>query len=236
MSGLHVHRLSTGYGDLTVVRDIDLEVDEGGLVVLVGANGAGKSTLLRTISGLIHPSLGEIRLMGQRIDRLMPHQVVEMGFVQAPEGKQLFLEMTVQDNLLVGSYNRRARKSRTKTLEQVYELFPILNERRHLFARTLSGGEQQMLAVGRAMMAQPRILALDEPSLGLAPILVDRLLDTIKRIWETGLTLLLVEQNVQQALEMADRGYVLENGRIALSGPGQDLLQDEHLKTRYLGI
>ena len=174
--------------------------------------------------------------MGQRIDRLMPHQVVEMGFVQAPEGKQLFLEMTVQDNLLVGSYNRRARKSRTKTLEQVYELFPILNERRHLFARTLSGGEQQMLAVGRAMMAQPRILALDEPSLGLAPILVDRLLDTIKRIWETGLTLLLVEQNVQQALEMADRGYVLENGRIALSGPGQDLLQDEHLKTRYLGI
>jgi branched-chain amino acid transport system ATP-binding protein len=236
MSGLEVHRLSAGYGDLTVVRDIDLEVDEGGFVVLVGANGAGKSTLLRTISGLINPSQGEIRLMGQRIDHLMPHQVVEMGFVQAPEGKQLFLEMTVQDNLLVGSYNRRARKSRTETLEQVYELFPILNERRHLFARTLSGGEQQMLAVGRAMMAQPRLLALDEPSLGLAPILVDRLFDTIKRIWATGLTLLLVEQNVQQALEMADRGYVLENGRIVLGGRGQDLLQDEHLKTHYLGI
>jgi branched-chain amino acid transport system ATP-binding protein len=236
MSGLEVHRLSAGYGDLTVVRDIDLEVDEGGFVVLVGANGAGKSTLLRTISGLINPSQGEIRLMGQRIDHLMPHQVVEMGFVQAPEGKQLFLEMTVQDNLLVGSYNRRARKSRTETLEQVYELFPILNERRHLFARTLSGGEQQMLAVGRAMMAQPRLLALDEPSLGLAPILVDRLFDTIKRIWATGLTLLLVEQNVQQALEMADRGYVLENGRIVLGGRGQDLLRDEHLKTHYLGI
>jgi branched-chain amino acid transport system ATP-binding protein len=236
MSGLEVHRLSAGYGDLTVVRDIDLEVDEGGFVVLVGANGAGKSTLLRTISGLINPSQGEIRLMGQRIDHLMPHQVVEMGFVQAPEGKQLFLEMTVQDNLLVGSYNRRARKSRTETLEQVYALFPILNERRHLFARTLSGGEQQMLAVGRAMMAQPRLLALDEPSLGLAPILVDRLFDTIKRIWATGLTLLLVEQNVQQALEMADRGYVLENGRIVLGGRGQDLLQDEHLKTHYLGI
>jgi branched-chain amino acid transport system ATP-binding protein len=236
MSGLEVHRLSAGYGDLTVVRDIDLEVDEGGFVVLVGANGAGKSTLLRTISGLINPSQGEIRLMGQRIDHLMPHQVVEMGFVQAPEGKQLFLEMTVQDNLLVGSYNRRARKSRTETLEQVYELFPVLNERRHLFARTLSGGEQQMLAVGRAMMAQPRLLALDEPSLGLAPILVDRLFDTIKRIWATGLTLLLVEQNVQQALEMADRGYVLENGRIVLGGRGQDLLRDEHLKTHYLGI
>ena len=236
MSGLQIHRLSAGYGDLTVVRDIDLEVDEGGFVVLVGANGAGKSTLLRTISGLIDPSQGEIHLMGQRIDHLMPHQVVEMGFVQAPEGKQLFLEMTVQDNLLVGSYNRRARESRSETLELVYELFPILNERRHLFARTLSGGEQQMLAVGRAMMARPQVLALDEPSLGLAPILVDRLFDTIKRIRATGLTLLLVEQNVQQALEMAERGYVLENGRIALYGTGQELLQNEHLKTHYLGI
>ncbi len=234
--GLEIHRLSAGYGDLTVIRDIDLEVDEGSFVVLVGANGAGKSTLLRTISGLIDPSQGEIHLMGQRIDHLMPHRVVEKGFVQAPEGKQLFLEMTVQDNLLVGSYNGRARKSRTETLELVYELFPILNERRHLFARTLSGGEQQMLAVGRAMMARPRVLALDEPSLGLAPILVDRLFDTIKRIRETGLMLLLVEQNVQQALEMADHGYVLENGLIALRGSGQELLQNEHLKTHYLGI
>lgn len=236
MLGLEIHRLSAGYGDLTVIRDIDLEVDEGSFVVLVGANGAGKSTLLRTISGLIDPSQGEIHLMGQRIDHLMPHRVVEKGFVQAPEGKQLFLEMTVQDNLLVGSYNGRARKSRTETLELVYELFPILNERRHLFARTLSGGEQQMLAVGRAMMARPRVLALDEPSLGLAPILVDRLFDTIKRIRETGLMLLLVEQNVQQALEMADHGYVLENGLIALRGSGQELLQNEHLKTHYLGI
>jgi branched-chain amino acid transport system ATP-binding protein len=236
MSRLQVHRLSAGYGDLTVVRDIDLEVEEGGFVVLVGANGAGKTTLLRTISGLINPSRGEIRLMGQRIDQLMPHHVVEMGFVQAPEGKQLFLEMTVQDNLLVGSYNKRARTSRTDTLEQVYELFPVLNDRRHVFARTLSGGEQQMLAVGRAMMACPQILALDEPSLGLAPMLVDRLFDTIKGIWETGLTILLVEQNVQRALEMANHGYVLENGRIALGGRGRDLLQNEHLKTHYLGI
>ena len=236
MAGLQVHRLSAGYGDLTVIRDIDLEVDEGGFVVLIGANGAGKSTLLRTISGLIDPSQGEIHLMGQRIDHLRPHQVVEMGFVQAPEGKQLFLEMTVQDNLLVGSYHRRARKSRTETLEQVYELFPILSERRYSFARTLSGGEQQMLAVGRALMAQPRILALDEPSLGLAPILVDRVFDTIKQIWEIGLTILLVEQNVQLALEMAEHGYVLENGRIALDGRGQDLLRNEHLKTHYLGI
>ncbi len=236
MSGLHIHRLSAGYGDVTVVRDIDLEVDEGCLVVLIGANGAGKSTLLRTVSGLINPDQGEIRLMGQRIDHLMPHQIVEMGFVQAPEGKQLFLEMSVQDNLLVGSYNRRARESRTGTLEQVYELFPILNKRRRSFARTLSGGEQQMLAVGRAMMARPRILALDEPSLGLAPILVDRLFDTIRRIWETGLTILLVEQNVQQALEMADHGYVLENGRIALGGSGRELLAHEHLKVHYLGL
>jgi branched-chain amino acid transport system ATP-binding protein len=236
MAGLQVHRLSAGYGDLTVIRDIDLEVDEGGFVVLIGANGAGKSTLLRTISGLIEPTQGEIRLMGQRIDHLSPHQVVEMGFVQSPEGKQLFLEMTVQDNLLVGSYHRRARKFRTETLGQVYELFPILSERRHSFARTLSGGEQQMLAVGRALMAQPRILALDEPSLGLAPILVDRVFDAIKRIGETGLTILLVEQNVQLALEMADHGYVLENGRIALDGRGRDLLRNEHLKTHYLGI
>jgi branched-chain amino acid transport system ATP-binding protein len=205
-------------------------------VVLIGANGAGKSTLLRTISGLIDPSEGEIHLLGQRIDHLMPHRVVEMGFVQAPEGKQLFLEMTVQDNLLVGSYNRRARKSRTETLEQVYQLFPILDERRHLFARTLSGGEQQMLAVARAMMARPRILALDEPSLGLAPILVDRLFGTIKQISETDLTLLLVEQNVQRALEMAEYGYVLENGRVALRGSGGELLQNEHLKNHYLGI
>ena len=236
MAGLEVQRLNAGYGDVIVLRGIDLEVEEGGFVVLIGANGAGKSTLLRTISGLIDPSQGEIRLMGKRIDHLMPHHVVQMGFVQAPEGKQLFLEMTVQDNLLVGSYNSRARSSRSETLEQVYHLFPILNKRRHLLARTLSGGEQQMLAVARAMMARPRILALDEPSLGLAPILVDRLFGTIKQIWQTGLTLLLVEQNVQQALEMAEHGYVLENGRVALGGPGGDLLQNEHLKAHYLGI
>jgi len=236
MSELKIRELCAGYGDITVLNNIDMYVQEGELVALVGANGAGKSTLLRTISGLIRPSKGEILFSGQRIHHMMPHEVVEVGFIMVPEGKQLFPEMTTEGNLIVGSYNNRARKERSRTLEEVYELFPVLGERRHQIARSLSGGEQQMLAVGRALMGKPKLLAMDEPSLGLAPLLVERLFESIEKIRETSPTILIIEQNVQQVLEMADRGYVIENGRIVLEGTGRDLLQNEHLRLHYMGI
>ncbi|MBW2148763.1 MAG: ABC transporter ATP-binding protein [Deltaproteobacteria bacterium] len=236
MSELQIRELYAGYGDITVLNNLEMDVEKGEVVALVGANGAGKSTLLRTISGLITPNKGQITFMGRRIDHMMPHQVVEMGFIQVPEGKQLFPEMTVEENLMVGSFNKRARKDRERSLKEAYEFFPILEERRQQKARSLSGGEQQMLALGRALMGQPKLLAMDEPSLGLAPIIVERLFDTIQNIRKTGLTILIIEQNVQQALEMADRGYVIENGHIVLEGKGSELLQNEHLKTHYLGI
>ncbi|MBW2309301.1 MAG: ABC transporter ATP-binding protein [Deltaproteobacteria bacterium] len=236
MSELQIRELYAGYGDITVLNNLEMDVEKGEVVALVGANGAGKSTLLRTISGLITPNKGQITFMGRRIDHMMPHQVVEMGFIQVPEGKQLFPEMTVEENLMVGSFNKRARKDRERSLKEAYEFFPILEERRQQKARSLSGGEQQMLALGRALMGQPKLLAMDEPSLGLAPIIVERLFNTIQNIRKTGLTILIIEQNVQQALEMADRGYVIENGHIVLEGKGSELLQNEHLKTHYLGI
>jgi branched-chain amino acid transport system ATP-binding protein len=236
MPVLQTHDLGAGYGDIRVIQGLDLQVSEGELVALVGANGAGKTTLLRTIAGLIRAQAGEIRLQGERIDNLMPHQIVGRGFIMVPEGKQLFNQMTVEENLVVGSFNPRAARERPRLLQRVYELFPRLRDRGSQAAGSLSGGEQQMLAVARALMAKPSILALDEPSLGLAPLLVDHLFGTIKEIRETGLTMLLIEQNVQQALDMGDRAYVIENGRITMEGAGRDLLEDEHLKTTYMGI
>jgi len=236
MPTLEVRGVRGGYGDVTVLKDVSLQVDDREVVALVGANGAGKSTLLRTVSGLLRPTAGEIRLRGERIDHAPPHHVVELGFVQVPEGKQLFQQMTVEENLLVGSLCPRARGDRRRSLEEVYSLFAEIADKRRRQAGSLSGGEQQMVAVGRALMARPAILAMDEPSLGLAPVVVDRLFGVLQKIREGGLTILIIEQNVQQTLEMADRGYVMENGHIVLTGSGRELLANEHLKSHYLGV
>lgn len=236
MATLEVRGVRGGYGDVTVLKDVTLDVRDREVVALVGANGAGKSTLLRTMSGLLRPTAGEIYFNGERIDHAPTHHVVDLGFVQVPEGKQLFSQMTVEENLLVGAMCPRARGERQKTLEEVYDLFAEIADKRTRQAGSLSGGEQQMVAVGRALMARPKILAMDEPSLGLAPVVVDRLFGVLQKIRESGMTILLIEQNVQQTLEMADRGYVMENGQIVLTGAGPELLGNEHLKTHYLGV
>jgi branched-chain amino acid transport system ATP-binding protein len=236
MAQLEVRGVRGGYGDVPVLKDVSLEVHDREMVALVGANGAGKSTLLRTISGLLRPTAGEIRFGDQRIDQMPPHHVVEMGFVQVPEGKQLFPQMTVEENLLVGAMCPRARKERQQSLAEVYTLFSEIAEKRKQQAGSLSGGQQQMVAVGRALMARPAVLAMDEPSLGLAPVVVERLFGVLQTIRDRGMTILLIEQNVQQTLEMSDRGYVMENGHIVLAGTGKDLLGNEHLKTHYLGM
>lgn len=236
IQALEIKDLAVGYGDVSVLRGLSLTVGQGQLVALIGANGAGKTTLLRTISGLLKPKGGSINLDGVAVQGQPAHKVVESGFVQSPEGKQLFLEMSIRENLLVGAHNKRARAVRDQTLREVFELFPILEERQKLPASSLSGGQQQMVAVGRALMAKPKLLALDEPSLGLAPIMVDRLFESIKSIRKLGVTVLVIEQNVFKVLQMADYGYVLENGRISLHGSGPELLADEHLRATYLGM
>ena len=236
MSSLQLSDVWGGYGDVTILKGVSMEVRPGTVVALVGANGAGKSTLLRTISGLLRPTRGEIVFGRERIDHTPPHHVVELGFVHIPEGKQLFPQMTVQENLIVGSTCPRARSERARSLEEVYSLFPDLASRKTQEAGSLSGGEQQMVAVGRALMGKPKLLAMDEPSLGLAPVIVERLFGVLQEIRKTGLTLLIIEQNVQQTLEMADRGYVMENGQIVLEGTGKELLGNEHLRAHYLGV
>ena len=233
---LEIHGLTAGYGEADVLRGLDIHVDRGQLVALIGANGAGKTTLLRTISGLLKPRSGSVMLNGRAVHGLKPHEIVAAGFVQSPEGKQLFGGMSIRENLLVGAHNARARSVREETLQEVFELFPVLKERERLPASSLSGGQQQMVAVGRALMAKPSVLALDEPSLGLAPIMVDRVFDSIRRIRDLGVTVLVIEQNVFKVLHMADFGYVLENGRITLSGTAADLLANEHLRSTYLGM
>lgn len=233
---LKIDGIHSGYGDVKVLRGVDIELPAGAIVALVGANGAGKTTLLRTVSGMIPTDSGKIQLDGKSIENLPSHKIVDAGFVQSPEGKQLFPDMTIYENLLIGAYNSRARARREQTMEEVFELFPILAERKSQLASTLSGGQQQMVAVGRALMALPRVLALDEPSLGLAPIMVDRLFASIEKIRERDLSILIIEQNVFQVLEMADYGYVLENGQVSLQGTGEELLGNDHLRETYLGL
>lgn len=233
---LETQDLRAGYGDVGVLDGVSLKLMPGEIVALIGANGVGKTTLLRTVSGIVRATAGSVSLYGERIDQLPPHKVTEAGFVQSPEGKQLFLGMSIQENLMVGAHNKRAYDRMKTTMEEVYALFPILAERRDKNASTLSGGQQQMLAVGRALMARPKVLALDEPSLGLAPIMVDRLFDAIKEVRKLEIPILIIEQNVFQVLSMADRGYVLERGRVTLSGTGQELLDNQHLRSTYLGI
>jgi len=233
---LRVDGIEAGYGDLTAVGDVSLEVREGEAVALIGANGAGKTTTLRAVSGLLPLRRGRIEFEGQRLDGLTSAQIVARGIAHVPEGRQLFPTMTVLENLELGARTRAARARRDESLGRVFELFPRLQERREQLAGTLSGGEQQMCAIGRGLMACPRLLMLDEPSLGLAPVMVKAIFEDLRRINVQGLTILLVEQNVLRSLQLAHRGYVLENGRVTRSGTGAELLASGHIKQAYLGL
>jgi branched-chain amino acid transport system ATP-binding protein len=233
---LRVEGIDVGYGDLTAVSAVSLEVREGEAVALIGANGAGKTTTLRAISGLLPLRRGHVEFEGRPLDGLTSAQVVARGVVHVPEGRQLFPTMTVLENLELGARTAAARARRAETLAGVFDLFPRLRERSQQLAGTLSGGEQQMCAIGRGLMACPRLLMLDEPSLGLAPVMVKAIFEDLARINGQGLTILLVEQNVLRSLQLAHRGYVLENGRVALAGTGQDLLASGHIKQAYLGL
>lgn len=232
---LRVERLNAGYGEMSVLRDITLEITRGEIVALVGSNGAGKTTLLRALSHLI-PSTGRITFAGHALDRLMPDQVFSLGVVQVPEGRQLFDQMTVEENLLMGAYRRAGRAKIASDLERVYGLFPKLKERRRQLAGSLSGGEQQMCAIARGLLAAPELLMVDEMSLGLAPVIVDLLLDTLTEIRNKGVTILLVEQDIFSAFHVADRGYVLETGKIVRVGSASELANDPEVRRAYLGI
>ncbi|MDH4248478.1 MAG: ABC transporter ATP-binding protein [Deltaproteobacteria bacterium] len=232
---LEIRGLSAGYGALRVLRDVELDVRPAEIVAVLGSNGAGKSTLNNTISGILRPWAGSIRFEGREMTRQSPSRIVASGIIQVPEGRRIFPNLSVRENLDLGGY-RRGRNNRPQNLEKVLSVFPRLAERMEQFAGTLSGGEQQMLALGRALMGEPRLLILDEPSLGLSPRLVEEMFDLIARINRDGLAVMLVEQNVAQTLEMAHRAYVLENGAVTLSGPGKELLGNENLKKSYLGL
>ncbi len=227
--------VSVAYGQLRVLTDIHLTVEREKIISIIGANGAGKTTLLKATSGLIRAKTGTISFDGQDIHHKAPHEIVMFGIVLVPEGRKLFSSLTVEDNLKVGSYLPEARKDRKETMDQVFSMFPRLKERKKQLARTLSGGEQQMLAIGRGLMSRPKLLMLDEPSLGLAPLVVSYIFSVIQGIHQQGVTVLLVEQNVAQALKMSHRGYVIENGRIVLSGTGDELAGNEHTKKAYFG-
>ena len=233
---LEVEKIDVFYGDAQALWDISFNVNNAEIVTLVGSNGSGKSTSLKAISGLVPPSSGQIRLEGTRIDHVPAHRIVEMGIAQIPEGRRLWPGLSVLENLELGAYTKGARAVREETMAYVFKLFPRLHERRMQLAGTLSGGEQQMLAIGRGLLSKPKLLILDEPSLGLAPFLVDEVFETIQKINREGTTILLVEQNVNYGLAISNRGYVLETGRIVLSGTGKELLDDEHVKTAYLGF
>jgi len=233
---LEVSGLDAGYGDVQVLFGAALSVHQGEVVALLGSNGAGKTTLIRAVTGLIRPRSGSVSFAGDRIDTLTAHEVVDRGIACVPEGRQVFPQMSVEENLLLGSFLRRARAGRARNLERIFALFPRLLERRGQDAATLSGGEQQMLAIGRALMSEPRLLLLDEPSLGLAPVVVQMVFRTIAEIRKQGLTVLIVEQNVQRTLRLADRAYVLEQGRIVLTGSGAELMQDPQVRKAYLAL
>ena len=232
---LEVENLSVNYDEARAVTDSNLLVRKGELIALIGANGAGKSTTLKAISRLLSYT-GDIRFLEKSLNALSPHEVVEVGLIHIPEGRRLFPSMTVLNNLLVGGYSKRARGGREETLKEIFSLLPTLYERREQLARTLSGGEQQMLAIARGLMANPILLMLDEPSLGLAPIMVNQIFDMVQELKKRGTTLLLVEQNVTKSLELADRVYVMENSRIVLEGLPQTLMTNPHVKEAYLGL
>ncbi|MBC8275455.1 MAG: ABC transporter ATP-binding protein [Chloroflexi bacterium] len=233
---LEVCNLNTFHGRIQALWDVSLKIDEAEIVALIGANAAGKSTLLNTISGLLRPTSGSVEFLGKRIDGLAPHVIAELGISHIPEGRKLFPDMSVRENLDMGAYPHHAWKQKEKTLKQIYELFPQLKERQGQLARTLSGGEQQMVAMGRGLMSGPSLCMFDEPSSGLAPLLVLEVFQVIKRLHEQGITVLLVEQNVRHTLELANRAYVLENGRLTLEGTGDSVLASEHVRKAYLGL
>ncbi len=231
---LEIEDLEVSYGKIVAVKGISFSVDEGEVVTLIGTNGAGKTTTLRTISGLLRPSAGQIRFRGERIDTIPAHKIVTLGLAHSPEGRRIFPRMSVEENLLLGAFARRDKEI-TKDLHAAYELFPILGERHAQPAGTFSGGEQQMLAMGRAMLSRPKLLMLDEPSMGLSPIMMKRIMSTVRTLQSQGTTILLVEQNAQAALKLATKGYVLEVGRIVTSGTGQELLASDDVRKAYLG-
>ena len=235
MALLEVQNLHVYYGNIHALKGISFTVEEGEIVALLGSNGAGKSTTLRTISGLLRPREGQVLLEGRRLDGVPPHEIVEMGVAHVPEGRRIFGRLTVLENLLMGAFVRKDPKEIKDDLERVFTLFPRLKERMHQVAGTLSGGEQQMLAIGRGLMARPRVLLLDEPSMGLAPVLVEQIFETIQDINRQGTTVLLVEQNVYKALTVAHRGYVLETGAIAIAGTAGELRANKRVKEAYLG-
>ena len=236
MALLELRGVRAAYGRIEVLHAIDLDVDKGEVVALIGSNGAGKTTTLRTISGLMHPTAGKISLDGRDITYLGPAEIVSRGLCQSPEGRRLFARMSVLDNLMLGSYSRRDQAGIRDDLKRVFTLFPRVEERRHQIAGTLSGGEQQMVAISRALMARPKVLMLDEPSLGLAPILVETIFNVIREINSQGTPILLVEQNAHKALEIATRAYVIETGHIRQSGTGRELLESEEVQKAYLGM
>lgn len=233
---LKVNNVNMSYDDMQVLWDVSFEVKSGEIVVLLGANGAGKSSILKTISGLQKISSGSIEFNGENLVNINPADIIKKGVIHVPEGRRLFNEMTVEENLMMGSLYGKAKEKRKEMIKECYSLFPRLEERRKQQAGTLSGGEQQMAAVARGLMAQPKILMLDEPSLGLAPVLVQNIFEIIQRINKEGITILLVEQNVKSTLKFCNRAYVLENGKITMEGTGKELLNNEHIKSAYLGI
>ena len=235
MSKITIKNLSVGYGFVEVLRDVSLDISGGEIVAVLGSNGVGKTTLNNTLSGLITPKSGEIYFENELISGRPPEEIVDLGLIHVPEGRKLFPNLTVRDNLELGSY-RRGKGERSQSLEMVLETFPKLRERISQLAGTLSGGEQQMVAIGRGLMSNPRLLILDEPSLGLSPLLVEQMFDLIKRINSKGLTILLVEQNVMQSLTIADRAYVIDEGKVSLSGTAEDLRNNAELKKSYLGL
>jgi branched-chain amino acid transport system ATP-binding protein len=233
---LSVEKLSVAYAGVTVLRDISLTVTEGEIVSVVGANGGGKTTLLKTLSGLLKPSSGSIEFMGEKIHELPPHEICKRRLIQVPEGRQLFPKMKVINNLEMGAYLSEARKSAAQSLERVYALFPLFKERKDQKAGLLSGGEQQMLAIGRALMSRPKLLMLDEPSEGLSPLFTSNVFDALKILGDQGLTILLVSQEVERSLALSRRAYVLENGQITLEGKSSDLLNNDKVRESYLGM
>jgi branched-chain amino acid transport system ATP-binding protein len=236
MATLQIRKLNFSYGDLKVLWDVDLEVKHGEIVTVLGANGAGKSTILRNVSRLVRPTSGTITLDGTELNKLQSHEVVERGVVQVPEARRIFPEMTVVENLRMGSFVKATRKDRERNMERVFGLFPRLAERKTQLGGTMSGGEQQMLAIARGLMGNPKVMLLDEPSLGLSPLLVKNIFQIIKEINKQGTTILLVEQNVYQSLHITHRAYVLETGRVVLSGTGAELLDNAHVKKAFLGM
>jgi branched-chain amino acid transport system ATP-binding protein len=233
---LEIHHLNVSYGEFQALFDVSLRVAEGETVITVGPNGAGKSTLLKTTSGLLSASSGDIEFLGKRIDGLPAHEIVELGITHVPEGGRLFPQLTVYENLKVGSYLKRARGEAAATLKEIYRLFPILDERKQQMADTMSGGERQMLAIARSLMSRPRLILLDEPSSGLAPRVVSRVLDFVHQIKSQGYSILMVEQNVRKALRLSDRAYLMESGRVHKEGAKQSFLDDPYIKKAYIGL